>query len=426
MQGDIIDIHPKFQLLFTAYNDKNISYILLKGGRNAMKSHAISLFAFFYLQMEGNLIYSRYTKSAVSSTIYKDLEDIVFQSRDSRFEMTKNLVRYRKGKDKYNELIFKGLKANSNDADANNKGINAYKVAIVDEVQDMTNFDEFQRFNLSVRSADETTEAKMILAFNPSDVNHWIYKKFYKDKVEEGFNGILGSVAYIDVTYLDAIDLGVKVDKKVLEEAKELMEFDIDKYNNIFKGHWSKLSDKIIFDKATLKLYEDEPEEFEQILAYLDVADQGTDYLCLVVIGCKDGKAYVVDVVYTQANVTESIPLVVECVEKWNPYMLRVESNAMGHTYTSILRERIDTESVMIQGVTNSITKIVRIENASYKIKGKFLFRKNQNREYKKFFDDLTQVTRDGKNQIDDGADALAGAEKMFRTIYLTNYDTEN
>lgn len=423
-----IHLHKKFRLLFEALDSKSVSYILLKGGRNAMKSHAISVFASWYLQKKGNLIYSRYTKSAVSSTIFKDLEAIVKQSGDPAFHLTKNYVSYRVDKETINELIFKGLKASSNDQDANNKGINAYKVAILDEAQDLLDYDEFQRFNLSVRSSDETTEAKMILAFNPTDVSHWIYKKFYEDKVDEGFNGVIGNVAYIDVTYLDALEMGIKVDIKVLDEADELKEYDINKFNNIFLGHWATHSDTIIFNRKdlTFKKFSEFPTDYEMTMAYLDIADQGDDYLCCVSIGCRNGLAYVFDVLYTQKGINETLPKVVAKIRNNNYYVFRGEANGSGQGYMFNVRDKIgDSVDTIIQPITNTTNKMIRIETSSIGIKSKFVFRSDLNksdeddRDYILFLEHLCKLRKDKKNQIDDSGDALAGVQRMFKSIYL-------
>ena len=68
----------------------------------------------------------------------------------------------------------------------------------------------------------------------------------------------------------------------------------------------------------------------ETIIAYIDVANEGTDYLCMVVGQIFKNRIYVTDVIYTQDSNEATIPRIVKKIRDKNVVYARVEKNGMG------------------------------------------------------------------------------------------------
>jgi len=356
----------------------------------------------------------------VSTTIANDLKDRIRELNvEQSFAITERLITHSNG----NQILFKGLKAQTNTTDANNKGINNYKVAILDEAQDLTKEADFDRFNLSIRSADEKEKSLVILVLNPTNKEHWIYKRFFEKRgIADGFNGVQRDVLYIHTTYLDAMDIGVPVDKKIINEGEELKNDDYDRYSNIFLGHWAEVSNFLIFPRVHLTYANELPQEFEYKYGYIDVADEGNDYLAFVMCGIKEGKAYLFYVYYTKASIDVTLPKVVELIQHHNLDMVRIEANNMGKGFYRQVKSELEQTNCTTQllTVTNTTNKIVRIVNESYTIKKRFVFleRSKQDKMYFEFMEHLHKVCSDSKNEVDDGADALAGLNRLITTTY--------
>lgn len=85
-----------------------------------------------------------------------------------------------------NKLFFRGFATSNNQADANLKSLTNLQLALIDEATEVTE-EQFNKLNLSLR--DKDANIKLILVFNPSYKEHWIYDRFYQQMdVEYDFN----------------------------------------------------------------------------------------------------------------------------------------------------------------------------------------------------------------------------------------------
>lgn len=428
-----MNIHHNFQPLFECCAEpkayENLSYVIMTGGRNSMKSYCVSLFATWYVMNYGSLLYARYTNSVVSTTIANDLKERIQDfNAEGYFDITERLVTCKNG----NQILFKGLKGQTNTTDANNKGINNYKVAVLDEAQDLLDEKAFDRFNLSIRSADPSQKSLVVLVLNPTNKEHWIYKRFFeKREIADGFNGVADDTMYIHTTYLHAVGMGVEVDKKIIKEGNERKEFDADYYNNIFLGYWADTSKTLLFPRTTLRYSKNIPSDFDSTFGYIDIADQGNDYLAFVMGGIKGKDTYIYDVYYTQDGIDTTLPKVIEIIKNNSFTTVQIEANNMGKLYGKMVKDELKESDTQILHKTNTTNKIARIINASYPIKRRFVFKEKsiQDKMYNEFMEHLYKFNTDEKqtNQKDDGADALTGLYQLINYYhYRYETDTEN
>jgi PBSX family phage terminase large subunit len=101
------------------------------------------------------------------------------------------------------------------------------------EAQELVDEALFDVVDNSIRDANTTNEVWLVL--NPTDIDHWIIRRFFTEKgLEVGFNGVKDGVRYIHTTYLDNAQ---HLDRSFIEKAERLKETNPEKYDNIYLGH---------------------------------------------------------------------------------------------------------------------------------------------------------------------------------------------
>lgn len=147
-------------------------------------------------------------------------------------------------------------------------------------------------------------------------------------------------------------------------------------------------------------------------LAYIDVADGGGDYLCLLVGHVVGRDVYITDVVFTKRDTDYTIPLCARLLNSQKVKYCRVETNGQGGVFLKQLRKL--TEKTKILGITNSTHKQTRIFLHSSYVLRKFLFLDVETGEYGQYITQLQKYQHDGKNLNDDAPDATTGLAQMF------------
>lgn len=148
--------------------------------------------------------------------------------------------------------------------------------------------------------------------------------------------------------------------------------------------------------------------------AYIDVADEGGDYLCMVVghIVAKD--VYITDVVFTKANVDVTIPLCAKLLDENKVSYCRIETNGMGAIFIKMLRDMTKTPLLKVNNNQNKDTRIIM--NSSYVLR-KFRFLDGQIGEYGQFINNLKAYQKEGKNKNDDAPDATTGLGLFIQSM---------
>lgn len=158
--------------------------------------------------------------------------------------------------------------------------------------------------------------------------------------------------------------------------------------------------------------------EVQGSIAYIDVADQGTDYTAMCIATWINDHVYISDYLMSKDNTDITLPLVAGKLEQANVKWCRVESNNMGAMYSRHLQKLTKTRILQVANTSNKITRIIM--QAGF-ILNKFKFVKRNTNDYHQFMDNVIGFSKEGKNKNDDAPDCLAGlsifTQSMFKNI---------
>lgn len=202
-------------------------------------------------------------------------------------------------------------------------------------------------------------------------------------------------------------------DKKASERAKQLMGEDI------YEANYNQTPiDMKGCLYSSLQTYSELPTVLE-ICNYTDTADEGTDYLCSINYAiCSDDKAYILDIIYTQDAMEITEPLVAGMLTKDDVNYAVIESNNGGKGFARNV-ERICRENnnnhTMFRRFTQTKNKVSRILTGATGVMQNVIFPEDWKSMYPKFYKDVTQFQRLGKNKHDDCVDVLTGIYEQLR-----------
>ena len=217
-------------------------YFVITGGRGSGKSFEVGRFVTLLSFEQGHkILFTRQTMTSAHLSIIPEFkEKIELLNLDNLFSISKSEI---KNKQSNSEIFFKGLKTSSGDQTANLKSLQGVTCWILDEAEELTDEDTFDKINLSIRSNEK--QNRIILILNPATKEHWIYKRFFEQEgIKEGFNGTKGNTTYIHTTYEDNIkNLGVSF----LQEVEKIKINNPSKYEHVILGGWLDKADGVVF-----------------------------------------------------------------------------------------------------------------------------------------------------------------------------------
>jgi phage terminase large subunit len=233
----MILLHNKWKALL---NDTR--YFIISGGRGSSKSFGVGTFTSLLSFEKGHkILFTRQTMSSAHLSIIPEFQQKIelLESQD-KFEVTKtDIVNKQSG----SEIIFRGLKTSSGDQTANLKSLQGVTDWILEEAEELVDESTFDKINLSVRQ--KGVQNRVIIIFNPTTKEHWIYKRFFEQEgVEGGFNGIKNNTTYIHTTYEDNIE---HLDKSFLDEIERIKETNPKKYEHTILGGWLDKAEGVVF-----------------------------------------------------------------------------------------------------------------------------------------------------------------------------------
>ena len=230
------------------YTDKGKFIILLTGGRGSGKSFNASTFIERLTFEKGHIIlYCRYTLvSAEMSIIPEFHEKIEIDGTDKYFEVTRQDI---VNKMTQSAVLFRGIKTSSGNQTAKLKSIQGITTFVCDEAEEWVSENDFDKIMLSIRQ--KGIQNRVIIIMNPTDVNHFIYKRYIEKThriVDFGGVGVKISthpnVLHIHSTYLDNID---NLGKEFLDEVERMKVENPKKYEHVVMGSWADIAEGAIF-----------------------------------------------------------------------------------------------------------------------------------------------------------------------------------
>ena len=181
-----------------------------------------------------------------------------------------------------------------------------------------------------------------------------------------------------------------------------------------------------LYPPNQLQRYFELPEgDPDAILGVCDTKTTGSDYCVMPIVFQYGQKFYIEDVLCENyaPNIVE-INLVTK-ICKWNPHMIRFESNVAGGKLASDIQTAVKEKECRTKIETrwtqqNKETKILVeahwvMEHCVFKDDS--VLHGDENREYRKFLQLLTSYSLEGKNKHDDAPDAMAQLSQYIQSF---------
>lgn len=236
------------------YSNKDKFIILVTGGRGSGKSFSTSTFLerlTFEMTPEDKIVhqilYTRYTMvSANISIIPEFLEKAELDGTQKFFSSTRSDVT---NKMTGSRVMFRGIKSSSGNQTAKLKSIHGITTFVVDEAEEWVSEREFETIMLSIRQ--KGIQNRIIIVMNPTDNNHWVYKRFIENTHEEVmYDGVPVQVSthpnvlHIHTTYLDNAE---NLSPEFIKEVNDMKVKNPEKYAHTVMGRWADVAEGAVF-----------------------------------------------------------------------------------------------------------------------------------------------------------------------------------
>ena len=292
----MIVLNPKYRALL----ENDTRFFIITGGRGSSKSFGVGAFATF-LSFEPNhkILFTRQTMTSAGLSIIPEFQEKIDIIKAGQFfEVNRNEIQNTTSK---SEIIFKGLKTSSGDQTANLKSLQGVTTWILDEAEELTDEETFDKINLSIRQ--KGVHNRVILILNPASKEHWIYKRFFERAgVPAGFNGIKDNTTYIHTTYEDNKQ---HLDQSFLDEIEYIKQTNPVKYNHVVLGGWLDKAEGVVFTNWNYGKFNPDNLQVTYGQDFGFSIDPTT--LCGVAIDKKHKKIYVKEYLYKPKLTTSQI-----------------------------------------------------------------------------------------------------------------------
>ena len=231
-------VNSKYRPLWEA----ETRYTIVTGGRGSGKSFALACAMLDSTYQDSyNILYTRWNlTSAEVSIIPEFVEKMDAGNCREAFYVKRQSVQNRATGA---SIWFRGLQQSSSNQVARLKSLNRVKTWVLDEAQELVNEETFDTIDQSIR--EKEADNRVILVLNPTDVSHWIYRRFFREAgVDYDFNGVKGNVTYIHTTWEDNRK---NLSGSFIELAESLRERNPDKYEHLYLGSWLLRKEGLIY-----------------------------------------------------------------------------------------------------------------------------------------------------------------------------------
>ena len=156
----------------------------------------------------------------------------------------------------------------------------------------------------------------------------------------------------------------------------------------------------------------------EEIKAYCDTADEGSDFLCNIIYGTYNMEAYVLDIIYTDKDMSLTEKEVAAAYHANRVSWADIESNNGGRGFARaverILSETYFSNFTHIESFYQGANKVARIKSNATWVQEHIYFPRNWKERWPDYYLAMKSYQADKKNKHDDGPDATTGiCEKM-------------
>jgi predicted phage terminase large subunit-like protein len=169
--------------------------------------------------------------------------------------------------------------------------------------------------------------------------------------------------------------------------------------------------------------YEDIEFPLGLIMAYVDTADTGTDYLCSIVYTEHKGLKYLLDVIYTQEAQEVTEKLVSDQFTEFRVNQAHIESNNGGRAFARNVERLCRDKKNFITTVSwfhQSKNKEARIKSNSSTVQNTVVYPSDWAIRWPEFYDSMTNYMAKGDNDHDDAQDTITGIVEKNRTFGIS------
>ena len=192
-----VELNDKYQSLFKS----DTRYNVITGGRGSGKSFAVAVFLVLLTYEKNNkVLFTRFTMTSAGMSIIPEfIEKLELMGVANQFSITKTeIINNLTG----SSIYFSGIRTASGDQTAKLKSISGINTFVLDEAEELTDEESFDKIDYSIRA--KGVKNRCLLILNPTTREHWIYQRFYQNRdIPDGFNGQKENVNYIHTTYMD-------------------------------------------------------------------------------------------------------------------------------------------------------------------------------------------------------------------------------
>jgi len=319
---------------------------MLYGGRGSAKSFHVSTYLLNLTYIPNQtILFTRWTMvSAHISIIPEFLEKIEMLNVHEDFEIKQTeIINIKTG----SKILFRGIKTSQGTATANLKSIAGVTVWVLDEAEELTDKDTFDKIDLSIRAKHSPNQ--VILVLNPSYKTHWIYKYWFEQKRSD--------TLYIETSYLDNLS---NLSQSFIDTAENTKAQNIERYNHLFLGYWLDEAEGILWNSQIIERSRitKAPENLKTIVA-IDPATTSTatsDETGIVVIGTDNRKYYLLDDFSGKYTPNEWAKVARKAFEQYDCHYYVAEKNQGGDMVKAVLQ----------QEDPNNLIKLVQATKGKY------------------------------------------------------------
>lgn len=294
-------IQPQ-DIYYPLYEDKEKFIVLVTGGRGSGKSFNVAAFierlTFEMTPIEKivhQILYTRYTMvSASISVIPEMMEKIELDETEKYFHTTKTDIVNRMTSSR---IMFRGIKTSSGNQTAKLKSIHGITTFVCDEAEEWTNEQDYDKIMLSIRQ--KGIQNRIIIVMNPTDSNHFIYKKYIENTHEVRYiDGVPvqisthPNVLHIHTTYFDNID---NLSPQFVKEVQQMKGDNPEKYAHTVIGRWADVAEGAVFKKWGI--VDEFPSHARKVAIGIDFG-YSKDVTAIVKCGIVDNVLYVEELCY--------------------------------------------------------------------------------------------------------------------------------
>ena len=244
-----VNLNPKYHSLFNSPS----RYHICTGGRGSGKSFAVNTFLVLLTYEQGHkILFTRYTMTSASMSIIPEfLEKLELMGIGEHFTVTKTeIINNLTG----SSIFFSGIKTASGDQTAKLKSIQGVTTFVLDEAEELTDEESFDKIDYSVRATGK--QNRCILILNPTTKEHWIYQRFFQNRgIADGFLGDSENINYIHTTYLDN---KAHLSESFVAQVEDMRERRPDKYKHQILGGWLDRAEGVVFTHWRIGEFDEE------------------------------------------------------------------------------------------------------------------------------------------------------------------------